>query len=199
MKSSKRNDASSIQRPVPLGPLVPLGRLVNTHGVGGEVKLLPYAFPCPTLHTGLLVYLHSEGGSAANAVIESAVIEKVRPRQPFLLVAFQGITSLDQASALRDKIVAVEESVLPPLQDGEFYYYQVIGLSVLTTTGQELGTIRQVFFSGGQNVGQNIGHDVWVVRDHNKEYLIPAVDDIVRSIDIPKQQAVIDPPDGLLD
>lgn len=123
------------------------------------------------------------------------MIEKVRPRQPFLLVAFQGITSLEQASALRDKIVAVEESILPPLQDGEFYYYQVIGLSVLTTTGQELGTIRQVFFSGGHDVG----HDVWVVRDHNKEYLIPAVDDIVQSIDIPKQQAVIDPPDGLLD
>lgn len=180
LKSSKRNDASSPPR------LVSLGCLVNTHGVRGELKLLPYAFPCPTLHKGLTVHLQSECGATT-----TALIEKVRPHQPFLLVAFQGVTSLDQATVLRDKIVAVEESLLPPLQDGEFYYYQVIGLTVLTTAGQELGAIRHVFFSGG--------HDVWVVQKDKKEYLIPAVDDIVRSIDVANRQAVVDPPEGLLD
>ena len=180
MKSLKRNEASSLPR------LVPLGCLVNTHGVHGEVKLLPYAFPCPTLRKGLFVYLQSENGT-----VTTALVEKVRPHQPFLLVAFQGVDSLDQATALRGKRVAVEESFLPPLQDGEFYYYQVIGLAVLTTAGQVLGTIRHVFFSGG--------HDVWVVQKDAEEYLIPAVDDIVLSIDIPNRQAVIDPPEGLLD
>lgn len=106
-------------------------------------------------------------------------------------MTLQGISSRDQAHALRDMIVAVEEHELPPLQDGEFYYYQVIGLSVLTTDGEEIGTIKQVFFSGG--------HDVWVVQKGKREYMIPATAAIVRWIDIPGKCAVIEPVDGLLD
>ncbi len=126
-----------------------------------------------------------------NGECRSAVVEKVRLHEPFLLIALQGISSRDQAHALRDMIVAVEEHQLPALQDGEFYYYQVIGLTVLTTDGEEIGTIEQVFFSGA--------HDVWVVQKDKQEYLIPATEEIVRSIDIPGQQAVIEPVDGLLD
>ena len=139
MKSSKKNDA--------LGPaghvtLVALGRLVNTHGVRGELRLLPYAFPCPTIRKGLVVQLqnpqnsktpHDTNGECQSA--QSAVIEKVRLHKPFVLITLEGISSHEQAHALRDMIVAVEEHELPPLEDGEFYYYQVIGLTVLSTKG----------------------------------------------------------------
>jgi 16S rRNA processing protein RimM len=101
------------------------------------------------------------------------------------------VDSIDQAETLRDMTVAVEETVLPPLEDGEFYYYQVIGLTVRTTAGADIGEIVQVFFSGG--------HDIWVVRQGEKEYLIPVIEDIVRSIDIPGKQAIIEPLAGLLD
>jgi 16S rRNA processing protein RimM len=179
-KSSKKNETPSSAR------LIALGRLVNTHGVRGEMRLLPHAFPCPTLRKGLVVSLQGKTGPACQYILES-----VRSHAPFILVKFQGVNSLDQARALRDAVIAVEKDLLPPLQEGEFYYYQVIGLNVLTTAGEPVGTVAEVFFSGG--------HDVWVVRQGKKEYLIPVTDEIVRAIDIPGGQAVIEPMPGLLE
>ena len=180
LKSSKINDELGT------AGFVALGRLVKAHGLRGELRFLPYAFPCPTLRKGLVVQLQDINGEC-----RPAVVEKVRLHEPFVRITFQGISSRDQAHALRDMVVAVEEHQLPPLQDGEFYYYQVIGLTVLTTSGEEIGTIEQVFFSGG--------HDVWVVQKGKTEYMIPVTAEIVKHIDIPGKRAVIEPVDGLLD
>jgi len=178
-KSSKTNNHHQ-------APLIPLGRLVNTHGVRGDLRLLPHSFPCRTLHPGLTVFLQD-----AQSQIYTHKVVGARPRAPFIIVKLDGVDSLDHAETLRDMTVAVEETVLPPLKDGEFYYYQVVGLTVRTTTGTEIGEIAQVFFSGS--------HDIWVVRQGEKEYLIPVTEEIVRSIDIPGKQAIIDPLEGLLE
>jgi 16S rRNA processing protein RimM len=108
-----------------------------------------------------------------------------------LLLRFQEVTSLEQAQELRHALVSVEEHWLPPVREGEFYYYQMIGLNVFTTTGEHVGRIVQVFFSGG--------HDVWVVHQGKKEHLMPVTDEIVRSIDIADGRVVIEPMEGLLD
>ncbi|MBI3800548.1 MAG: 16S rRNA processing protein RimM [Deltaproteobacteria bacterium] len=179
-KSSKNNKAAHTAR------LIPLGRVVATHGVRGELRLLPYAFPCPTLSTGLTVWLQDTAGLSSPYCVTN-----VRPQAPCLLVKLQGVESLTQAQALRESIVSAEETQLAPLRDGEFYYYQVVGLQVHTQAGEELGTIVQVFFSGG--------HDVWVVQSGQKEYLIPVTEEIVRSIDIATGQAIIEPLEGLLE
>ena len=118
-------------------------------------------------------------------------VESVRPRPPLLLVKFQGIDSRPQAESFHHTVVAVEEHLLPPLQEGEFYYHQVVGLHVYTSSGEQVGTIAEVFFSGG--------HDVWVVRQGKKEYLIPVTEEIVRRIDIAGGQVIIEPLVGLLE
>jgi 16S rRNA processing protein RimM len=179
-KSSKKNNFADP------GRLIPLGRVANTHGVHGEIRLLPYAFPCQTLVKGLTIFLLQEDGETRPYTIAG-----VRLHRPFVLLKLETIDSLELAENLREKVLAVEESVLPPVQDGEFYYYQVVGLPVRTTAGREIGVISQVFFSGG--------HDIWVVREGEKEYLIPVTEEIVRVIDIPGRQIVIEPIEGLLD
>lgn len=179
-KSSKKSDQPDPAR------LIPLGRVVNTHGVRGEIRLLPYAFPCQTLSKGQTVFLWEKEGRAAPYLIVS-----LRPHRPFVLLKLETVDSLELAEALRERVLAIEESLLPPLREGEFYYYQVIGLGVRTTSGEAIGTIAQVFFSGG--------HDVWVVRQGEREYLIPVTEEIVRVIDILGGHAVIEPIDGLLD
>ena len=121
----------------------------------------------------------------------SYTVTSVRPHAPCVLVKLQGVEALAQAQALRESIVSVAETELAPLDDGEFYYCQVIGLKVRTQAGEEVGTIVQVFFSGG--------HDVWVVQREKEEYLIPVTEEIVRSIDILGGQAIIEPLAGLLE
>lgn len=180
LKSLKKSNASG----KPQG--IPLGRLVNTHGVRGELRFLPYAFPCPTLQIGLTVSLTGSGGQVRHVTVES-----VRTQPPCLLIRFEGIISLEQAQALCNSVVSVEDHELPPLQDGEFYYHQMIGLDVVTHTGESIGSIAQVFFTGG--------HDVWIVRQGKAEYMIPVIDEIVRSIDFAGRRAVIEPLPGLLD
>lgn len=179
-KSSKRNKSPDEVH------YVELGRLGKPHGVRGELRFLPHAFPCPTLQKGLAVLLQKEDGDA-----RPFTVERVRRRAPLLLVRFQGIASLEQAQALCNAVVAVEACWLPPVQEGEFYYYQMIGLQVLTTAGEDVGRIDQVFFSGG--------HDVWVVRQGKNEHLIPVTEEIVRSIDVAGGRVVIEPMEGLLD
>lgn len=152
----------------------------------GELRFFPYALPCPTLQKGLTILLQREDGDTRPLTVES-----VRQHAPFLLIRFQEVTSLEQAQELHNAVVSVEERWLAPVREGEFYYYQVIGLKVLTTTGEDIGRIAQVFFSGG--------HDVWVVRQGKKEHLIPVIENIVRSIDIVGGQVVIEPMEGLLD
>jgi 16S rRNA processing protein RimM len=118
-------------------------------------------------------------------------VEKVRLHAPFVLVRFHGVSSLTQAQELRESVLFVEEHLLPPLQEGEFYHYQVVGLSVFTTAGEQIGTIAEVFFSGE--------HDVWVVRQGKKEYLLPVIEDVVHAIEIPAGRVIIEPMPGLLD
>jgi len=166
--------------------LVPLGRLGKTHGVRGELRFSPYAFPCPTLQQGLRVSLQQVDGQVCQLTVAS-----IRQHVPFLLIRFEEVASLDQARELRNATLSVEEQWISPLGEGEFYYYQIIGFKVFTTAGERLGHIVQVFFSGG--------HDVWVVRQGQKEYLIPVVDEIVRSIDIPGGRVIIEPIEGLLE
>ena len=179
-KSSKKNNTSDTPR------FVALGRLGRTHGMRGELRFFPYAFPCPTLQEGRSVLLQGTEGKNL-----SLTVENIRRRAPFLLVRFQEVTSLEQAQALCHAVVSIEERWFSPVQEGEFYYYQVIGLNVLTTADECVGQITQVFFSGG--------HDVWVVRQGKKEHLIPVTEEIVRSIDIPSGRVVIEPMEGLLD
>jgi 16S rRNA processing protein RimM len=179
-KLSKKNDQPH------RAPLIPLGRLVNTHGVRGELRLLPHSFPCRTLRPGLTVFLQDADGQS-----QAYTLERARPRAPFVIVKFAGVDSMDHARTLRELTLAVEETGLPPLEAGEFYYYRVRGLAVRTTAGADVGKIDHVFFSGG--------HDVWVVRRGEKEYLIPVTDEIVRAIDIPGGQAIIEPLAGLLE
>jgi len=178
--------SKSLKNSEPPARLVALGRVVSTHGVRGELRLLPYAFPCQTLRQGLTVWVQGKNGPGGFYAIAS-----VRSHEPVLLVKLQGIDTLTRARELRDAVVSVEEHLLAPLRDSEFYYHQVIGLKVCTLAGKQVGTITQAFFSGG--------HDVWVVRQGKEEYLIPVTEEIVRTIDIPGKRVIIEPLEGLLE
>ena len=180
LRLSKKNS-----RPRP-ATRIELGRVVNTHGVRGEVRLLPHSSPCLTLRPGLRVMLRKPDASE-----EEVELKQVRPHAPFLLLKFVGVDSRDRAEALRESGLFVDESDLPQLRAGEFYHYQVIGLPVRTLTQESIGTIEEVLTTPG--------HDVFVVRDGEKEYLIPVVEEVVRTVSIEERLVIIDPPEGLLE
>ncbi len=179
-KLSKKNNVPSV------ATLIELGRVVNTHGVRGEVRLRPHSSPCPTLQPGLCVTLRKKDDWE-----ETFELIQVRPHASFILLKFAGIDSRDRAEALRDTILLVEETALPQLHAGEFYHYQLIGLPIQTMTKEPVGTIAEILTTPG--------HDVFVVRNGEKEYLIPVVEEVIRTIAIEGRLVIIDPPEGLLE
>jgi 16S rRNA processing protein RimM len=163
-----------------------LGRLVNTHGVRGQIRLFPYHFPCPTLRNAVTVFLRLR-----STTLTAYRVEEAQPHKLFILLKLEGVDSMEAARALVSATLAVKEQDLLPLAEEEFYHYQVIGMEVITTSGTRLGTIKEVFFTGS--------HDVWVIRQGEKEHLIPVIDEVVRSLDIPGKKAIVEPLEGLLD
>ena len=180
LRLSKKNS-----RPSP-ATRIALGRVVNTPGVRGEVRFLPHSSPCPTLRPGLRVMLRKTNASEAGFELK-----QVRSHASCLLLKFVGVDSRDRAETLRGSHLLVDETALPQLQAGEFYHYQVIGLPIRTLTQESIGTIAEVL--------PTPGHDIFVVRNGTKEYLIPVVEEVVRTIALKDRQVIIDPPEGLLE
>ena len=128
-------------------------------------------------------------GTAGNA-IEKRVLKATRAGSA-LAVLLEGIDTIEAAQAFKGREAFVDAGDLPQLGEKEFYYFEMVGYSVRLTDGQELGVIEEVFSNGA--------HDIWVVRKNRSEFLIPVIEDVVRSIDSPSRVAVIDPIPGLLD
>ena len=117
--------------------------------------------------------------------------ERSRPHGGVWLLVLEGVTTPERARELVGRQIAVRESELPELGPGEFYCYQLVGLDVVDAEGGALGKVAEVL--------SNPGNDVLVVRGGGKERLIPMVDRVVRSVDVPGGQIVVEPIDGLLD
>src|ERR1700692_4501879 len=86
------------------------------------------------------------------------------------------VEDVDAAQALRGGAVMVAAASLPPLKEGEFYYFQIAGAEVILTDGRPLGIIEDIMSTAG--------HDVWVVRDGEREVLVPVIADVVKAMDL---------------
>ena len=102
----------------------------------------------------------------------------------------RGIETMTAAETLRDVDVVIPRSEVPPLAEGEFFVADVVGLRAVTTTGRALGTVVEVLSTGA--------NDVYVVRGDAGEVLIPAIRDVVTSIDPAAGVLQVEPMPGLL-
>jgi 16S rRNA processing protein RimM len=167
--------------------LVPVGKIVRTHGVRGAVKVYAYGNSLAAQERGGCVYLRKLSGSGQSAL----TIVSVAPQGRLLLVVFGELKSLEEAETLIGEELFLPEDKLPLREEGEYYYYQIIGLSVELKDGSGVGTVRSIIETGS--------NDVYVVESGGKEVLIPAVEDVICEIDLERGRIIIDPPEGLLD
>jgi 16S rRNA processing protein RimM len=104
---------------------------------------------------------------------------------------FKGICSIDQASGLVGTEIRVPEEMLGPLEDYDFYHFQIVGCTVLLKDGHKIGMVKDML-----SIKDN---DLLVIKKGHKEVLIPFSKTICLEIDLKKKQIIIDPPDGLLE
>ena len=168
--------------------LVAIGRLVKPHGVKGEIVFLPYVYDLtllPELRAQQVVLRHD------TTPPQSRTISAWRPFNKRLLVRFADCQDMTQAALLRDYEVLIARHRFAPLPAGEYYWFEIEGLAVYADTGRYLGNIVEIIYTGS--------NDVYVVRQGAEEILVPALQDVVRTIDTQRGEVHLFATPGLLD
>lgn len=163
-----------------------VGKIVNTHGIRGEVRVIPTTdFVDERFAKDAKLYLENKQGEQVELVVESA-----RPHKGSILVKFAGYDNINDVEAFRNHELRVSEEDQQPLADGSYYYHQIIGLTVKTLEGRELGTIKEILSPGA--------NDVWVVQRPNKaDLLLPKIDDVIKKVDLENGVVEVELMEGL--
>jgi 16S rRNA processing protein RimM len=166
-----------------------VGKIVNTHGVRGEVRVISKTdFAEERYVPGNTLYIFKEGSDIPIEV----VIDSHRVHKNFDLLTFEGMPSIQNVEQFKGALLKVDENQLSELDEGEYYFHEIIGCQVYTDQGEEIGTIREILATGA--------NDVWVVkRKEGKDLLIPYIEEIVTEINIDEKKVIITPMEGLLD
>lgn len=158
--------------------MVVLGRIGAPFGVRGWVKVLPFTAQPQNLLDFPRWWIAPAGdGWRELAIAESRVHGKA------LVVRPDGCADRAQAQALRGMQVAVPRSELQPARDGEYYWADLIGLSVANRDGVQFGSVEEMIATGA--------NDVLVVRG-GRERLIPFIAGVVLQVDLAGGRLVVD-------
>jgi len=126
-----------------------------------------------------------------SGVSEPVKIKSLKKLNKYALVSFCGINDPETAFKYRGAILGTDRGPLPVLKEEEYFYEQLIGLTVCTTEGTVIGCVSEIFETGS--------NDVYVVNGPDREYLIPAIHDVIKEIRLEKGRIIIHPLEGLLD
>lgn len=165
-----------------------IGRILRPHGVRGELRaeiLTDYPDRMRTFAQHSRALFVGKGH-------QPFTLTGVRFHQDAMLLTFKECTTRDEADVLRGALVEIPLEEAVPLEAGEYYHFQLIGMQVETEEGEALGEIVDAFTAPGAN-------DVFVVHGSRGEILIPAIEDVVISLDVEARRVVIRPLPGLLD
>jgi 16S rRNA processing protein RimM len=121
--------------------------------------------------------------------LQAVRLEVCRRQGSRALLKFAGYESRDAAGRLRGQLVQVPIEDAVPLENGEYYLYEIEGLEVITTEGERLGRVVEVIETGS--------NDVYVVRDGDQEILLPALSDVVTRVDLNAGRIEVRLPKGL--
>ncbi|MEW6326175.1 MAG: ribosome maturation factor RimM [Thermodesulfobacteriota bacterium] len=162
-----------------------IGKVVGAHGVRGLLKVLPYTESPDGFKALKAVWLKDKAGGLQELRLESAGV-----KGRVVLLGLSGVDSRTKAESFIHSEVYCPKKWLRKIPADEYYWHQIIGLTVQLEDGSVLGKIKAVFPTGS--------NDVYVVENGPKEYLIPAIEDVVVKIDLANKIITVRPLEGLL-
>ena len=159
---------------------VTIGQILAPWGIKGKIKVeVTTDFP-QRFTPSSKVYINQQ----------PTTIESTEWHKGKLVIKLNAIDSIEEAQRVRGQAIEIHRSQLQPLPEGEYYLFQVIELEVWTTQGELLGVITEILTAES--------NDTYVVSGDRGEILIPAIEDVIKSIDLDKGHMVIEPIEGLL-
>jgi 16S rRNA processing protein RimM len=160
---------------------ITIGKILSSWGLNGQIKVeVATDFP-DRFSPSSEIWLDKQ----------PVLIESTEWRKGQVILKLNTVNDLGTADSLREHLIEIPSSQLRPLPEGEYYHFQLIGLEVRTTGGEIIGEVTDVLAMSSS--------DIYVVKGSEGEILIPAIADVVKSIDIDNGLIVIEAIDGLLE
>ena len=166
-------------------PNLEIGQIVNTFGIKGMVKVKPFTDDIGRFDELKTVYVEK------NSTQTEYEIEEVKYHKDMVLIKFKGIDKVEQAEMLRNSYLTISRDSVEKLEEGRYYIVDLLGLEVYTDEQVLLGTLEDIF-----NTGSN---DIYVVKDkQGKQILLPAIQDVIKQIDIENKKIIVHILPGLI-
>ncbi|MGE7693471.1 ribosome maturation factor RimM [Lysinibacillus sp. NPDC094177] len=166
-----------------------VGRIVNTHGIRGEVRILSTTdFEEERFAVGMKLAAFKKDDKKPTWV----TIESMRRHKNFILLTFEGMNNINLVEPFKEGMLKITKDQMTDdlLEENEYFFHEIIGCTIVSEEGETIGAITDILQTGA--------NDVWVVKGAKKEHYIPYIEDIVKEIDINEKKIVIHVMEGLL-
>lgn len=163
-----------------------IGKISNTHGVKGELRVIPSTDDITRFERLKNIYLVSKD-------VSEYEIETVRYHKNYILLKLKGIDNMSDAELLKNALIQIERKDTLPLGKDEYYIKDLIDIEVTTEEGRGLGKIVDIIVTGS--------NDVYVIdsKETSKQMLIPAIKEVIKKVDIENKKMVVKLLEGLED
>ena len=162
------------------------GKVERPHGLDGRLRVRSYLESEKSfLRSGTIFLKPRKGGTRAFTV------SSVRPHKNAFLLTLKELDTLKEAEEYKGAALFIKRDTLVHKENNEYFWVELIGLKVYLETGEYIGTIHQILPTGA--------NDIYVVRDGEKEVLVPAIHDVVKEVNLDDGKIIIAKMEGLLD
>lgn len=162
-----------------------IGQIVNTFGIKGYVKVVPYVDDIERYNELKKVYVKTKNE------IKEYEVEDVKYQKSMVLLKLKGVERVEEAEKLRNSFLEVDRENAIELEEGEYFIADLIGIPVITEEGKELGKLEDIYNRGSS--------DIYVVKDElGKQILLPAIEEVIKEINIEDNKIVVHIIEGLI-
>lgn len=166
-----------------------IGQIVNTHGIKGELKIIPSTHDIKRFELLDRILVETKGGLVEFPIVSVRYVKK------FVLLKLEGIEDMTQGETLKTCRIKIPKEDALPLGENEYYTGDLYDMKVVTDQGEDLGAIVEILVTGS--------NDVYVVKDQTdpkaKELLIPAIKDCILNVDLEDNIMTVHLLEGLRD
>jgi len=167
-----------------------VGVIVNTHGIRGDLKVLSktdFAEERFAIGNKLRMFNEQSGQS------QEITITASREQKGLYVIHLKGYDNINDVEQFKGWVIKVSAEEQGSLDDGEYFYHEIIGCEVFTDAGQQLGVISEVLSPGA--------NDVWVVeqpKGKGKPILLPVIDPVILKVDTVNKRITVHLIEGLI-
>jgi 16S rRNA processing protein RimM len=165
---------------MPRNRLVVIGQVGKPFGIKGEIRIFPFTETFEAFERSRVLILDE---TPYNVV-------RIRGQKSVVISALEGVDTPEQARELTGCLVKTYEQNLPPKEEDEYYWFELIGMKVSTVDGRYLGTISRITATGA--------NDVLHVDGDLGEVLLPMIEDVVIDVNTDLKEMIVDPLEGLI-